>query len=61
MIATGTLIQKMRAPRPLAQVAAGDRAHRGQPAGDGEEDGQRLAAFAQLVGAHDDRERGRAA
>ena len=48
-----------RPPGPLDQVAARDRADRGQPAGDAEEQRQRPAAGAQVEGLHDDRDRGR--
>jgi len=48
-----------RAPGPLRQVAAGERADGGQPAGGGEEQRERLAALAHRVGGDDDRQRGR--
>jgi hypothetical protein len=47
-----------RAPRPLREVAAEDRADRGEAAGDAEEERQRAPAFAQRERLHDDRERG---
>jgi hypothetical protein len=48
-----------RPPGPLGQVAAGDRADRGEAAGDGEEDRHRAAALVQREGVEDDRQRGR--
>jgi hypothetical protein len=48
-----------RPPGPLREVAPEDRADRGQPAGDAEEDGERPAPFTQGEGLHDDRQRGR--
>ena len=48
-----------RPPGPLGQVAAGDRADRGEGAGEAEEDRQRPAALADREGAEDDRQRRR--
>jgi hypothetical protein len=48
-----------RSPRPLGQVAAEDRADRGETAGDAEEQCQCLAPLPQRVRVDDDRERGR--
>ena len=48
-----------RAPGPFGQEAAEQRADGGEPAGDPEEGGQRLAALAQGVGLHHDRQRSR--
>ncbi len=48
-----------RAPRPLRQVAAEDRAHGGQAARDAEEGRQRPSPLAQRVGVDDDGQRGR--
>ena len=46
-------------PRPLGQVAPQDRSDRGQPAGDPEEQGERLATLAQGEHVDDDGEGGR--
>jgi len=47
------------APGPLGQVAAQQRADRGQAAGDAEEQGEGAAPLAQRKRLHDDRQRGR--
>jgi hypothetical protein len=48
-----------RPPRPLREVAAGDRPDRGHGPSDGVEDGQRLAAFVDFVDRDDNGQRGR--
>jgi len=48
-----------RPPGPLDEVAAGERADRGEAAGDGEEDRHRLATLADREGVEDDRQRRR--
>jgi hypothetical protein len=46
------------APRPLGEVAAGERADGGQAAGDAEEERERAAALPEREGGDDDRQRG---
>src|SRR6202012_6123217 len=48
-----------RAPGPLGEVAAGDRADRGEAAGDAEEDRYRPAALGDREGLEHDRQRRR--
>jgi hypothetical protein len=59
MMATGMLTQKDGPPCVLGEPAAEDRADRGEPPADAEEDGQRLAPLAECEGGHDDGQRGR--